>query len=273
MGKNYKDREAIIVDFSKRLRKERKRLKMTQKQLADEIGVDIKTIGNWEQCNTLPKKLDDALALCNLFECDIDYLFGRQKEKTKTATDICEATGLKAEAVKYLLDNKKYNWDADFLSFFMVHDNCPKILERVFRKGVTFDYIRMLKEKGAYERLKKIYIQTKIADHVDIFDKGEHEDRYKAELYSSIGKGVFSASEIKSLEFKDIVYEDEESGIAESISGPGIEMSFNYLYDADNMEKEYWIINYLFQGVVADYLKAVEITEDDYMDLMYKKRG
>lgn len=276
MGKNYKDRESIIVDFSKRLRKERKRLKMTQKQLADEIGVDIKTIGNWEQCNTLPKKLDDALALCNLFECDIDYLFGQQKEKTKAATDICEATGLKPEAVKCLLDKGKNTWNKDFLSYFVTHVNFSRIAERVTRNGTFTSFIRVLRGKGLFERVYQIYAKTRTwywesnMDDPEMFNRASHFEKFKQGIISSVNEGVFSEDEIKEFDL-DVEVVEGEYGIVHELDS-GIRKIFDCLYEADNIEKEYWIINNLFQQVIYSYLKIIDITEDEFIKACVEAR-
>ncbi len=52
---------------------------ITQKQLADEIGVKNYTVGNWEQGRTEPN-LEDLVAMANYFECSVDYLIGREDD-------------------------------------------------------------------------------------------------------------------------------------------------------------------------------------------------
>ena len=54
-------------------------LGMTQKQLAEKIGVKNYVVANWEQGRTEPS-LKDLIDLANLFECSIDYLVGREND-------------------------------------------------------------------------------------------------------------------------------------------------------------------------------------------------
>ncbi len=52
---------------------------ITQKQLAEYIGVRNYTIGNWEQGRTEPS-IGELVALANFFECSVDYLIGREDD-------------------------------------------------------------------------------------------------------------------------------------------------------------------------------------------------
>ena len=52
---------------------------LTQKELAEKIGVKNYTVGNWEQNRTEPS-LKDLIDLANFFECSVDYLIGREND-------------------------------------------------------------------------------------------------------------------------------------------------------------------------------------------------
>lgn len=52
---------------------------LTQKQLAEKIGVKNYTVANWEQGRTVPA-IEDLFALSDFFECSIDFLTGRTDE-------------------------------------------------------------------------------------------------------------------------------------------------------------------------------------------------
>lgn len=57
------------------LKKIRKSQKITQKQMADILGVDLKTVGNWELGKTAIK-LDDACRICRALRCTPNDLCG-----------------------------------------------------------------------------------------------------------------------------------------------------------------------------------------------------
>ena len=57
------------------LKQIRKAQKITQKQMADLLGVDLKTIGNWELGRTTIK-LDDACRICQALHCTPNDLCG-----------------------------------------------------------------------------------------------------------------------------------------------------------------------------------------------------
>ena len=69
------EHEDIINIFTENLRTKRKEKGYTQEQLADMLGVTVKTYRSWEQ-DTLPKTID-LINLSIILGCDIDYLLGR----------------------------------------------------------------------------------------------------------------------------------------------------------------------------------------------------
>ena len=81
---------------------------LTQKQLAEKIGVKNYIIGNWEQGRTEPS-VKDLIDLSNIFECSIDYLLGRENDfgqivlTANLSYDVSEVIGLYSN----LTDNKK----------------------------------------------------------------------------------------------------------------------------------------------------------------------
>ncbi|MBR2970853.1 MAG: helix-turn-helix transcriptional regulator [Clostridia bacterium] len=50
---------------------------LTQRELAEKIGVKNYTVANWEQNRTEPS-IKDLTDLADFFECSIDYLIGRE---------------------------------------------------------------------------------------------------------------------------------------------------------------------------------------------------
>ncbi|SCH20713.1 transcriptional repressor DicA [uncultured Clostridium sp.] len=90
----------IITIFSTNLKQKRKEKGYTQKQLADFLGVTLKTYRSWEK-NTLPKTLE-LINLSTILECDIDFLLGRIQSDTRFQAYIDRTYSLSADAFKKL---------------------------------------------------------------------------------------------------------------------------------------------------------------------------
>ena len=67
------------VRFSERLAELREERKLTKEKLAQELGVDDTTIGNWERARHEPV-LSHLLALADFFDVSMDYLVGLEND-------------------------------------------------------------------------------------------------------------------------------------------------------------------------------------------------
>lgn len=103
--KLYKMREKKHESFGSRLKKERKARYATQQEFADAIGASVESVRNWEQGWILPE-VGTLFRICDLLDCDLDYLIGRLEQKTHDETFIHNYTGLSEDAIKTL---HKYN--------------------------------------------------------------------------------------------------------------------------------------------------------------------
>lgn len=63
--------------FSERLKRLRKEKKLTQKELAEQIGISQKSYSHWETGKNEPS-LENLIKLVDLLEVSIDWLFGRE---------------------------------------------------------------------------------------------------------------------------------------------------------------------------------------------------
>lgn len=73
--KQYKESKMEI--FGRRLREVRKSKKLTQQQIADEIGVNRGSYSNWEKGKREPS-FENLIKLADLFEVSLDCLLGRE---------------------------------------------------------------------------------------------------------------------------------------------------------------------------------------------------
>ena len=63
--------------FGARLREVRKSKKLTQKELAEQIGIKQNSYSDWETGKNEPS-LENLVKLADLFEVSLDWLFGRE---------------------------------------------------------------------------------------------------------------------------------------------------------------------------------------------------
>ena len=63
-------------NFSENLKKIRKEYKLSQEQLADELGVTRQAISKWESSSAYPE-MDKIIALCDKFNLNIDDLLNQ----------------------------------------------------------------------------------------------------------------------------------------------------------------------------------------------------
>jgi|AGTN01.2.fsa_nt_gi Predicted transcriptional regulators len=65
----------------------RKNKGLTQKQLADHLGIDQTAISNWERGKGLPD-LANLVKLANFFDISLDYLMGRDQAEKHSSADL-----------------------------------------------------------------------------------------------------------------------------------------------------------------------------------------
>ena len=85
-----------------RIKRERKRTGMLQKDFAKEVGLSNQTYNNLE--NGLGSlRVEHLHKIAEYCGCDMGYLLCDYDNRTREVTDICEATGLSEEAVNVLI--------------------------------------------------------------------------------------------------------------------------------------------------------------------------
>ncbi|MBE9117100.1 helix-turn-helix transcriptional regulator [Lusitaniella coriacea LEGE 07157] len=64
-----------MSSVKEKLKQRRKLLNLTQKQVADRLGVTVTTVKNWEAGRYIPKLyLEQTKALCDLLKLSLDEL-------------------------------------------------------------------------------------------------------------------------------------------------------------------------------------------------------
>lgn len=54
----------------------------------------IRKIRNWQDGFSMPKTINELLSLCELFDCDVEYIIGKQRHFRNDSLDAIERTGL-----------------------------------------------------------------------------------------------------------------------------------------------------------------------------------
>ena len=178
-----------IHSFSKGLKRARKGKNWTQSDLAEKMDVSLETVRNWEQGRNPPSG-DKLLKLCDLFDCDMDYLFYRIDCKTHDIKFIHEQTGLSMEAIEkiesfqkeercnhwpiylsQMIESPEFDQMMSEIAIFMTHN---KIEARFLMQGKPFlaideidfetaqlwkasnTFSRILETLGQVQRMKEV---------------------------------------------------------------------------------------------------------------------
>ncbi len=151
--------------LGERIKKERGDKKLggmgiSQAKLAERLGLEIEsrqTIGAWESGKRKPP-LEVLEKMCEIFNCDLDYLTGRYECKTRGTTDIFELTGLSEKSCKTLSTLKNNHYAYIFVDLLL---QAPEeLLEKLSKKLLGYACVNQVvspavsKYKDDLERLK-----------------------------------------------------------------------------------------------------------------------
>ena len=135
------------MDFPKcRLKELREAAGLTQIELAEQLGMDVKTIRSLEKCQST--SLVTAAALAEHFNISIDYLLGLAEEKHVENKKISETTGLTDESIEVLrflnIHSKEPNnaaWDFNKLQLDTINKVLSSSETHCFDDREPEDYI------------------------------------------------------------------------------------------------------------------------------------
>lgn len=110
-----------------------KELRITQEELADRLGVSLKTVMNWEQGQAIPS-VETLMDLAEIYDCDLDYLTGRLDQKTHDLQFIHDQTGLSEKAIEKLQSfMTEPDWDQMERDFI---ESAPEIPEEKIHESI-----------------------------------------------------------------------------------------------------------------------------------------
>ncbi|MBO5279251.1 MAG: helix-turn-helix transcriptional regulator [Lachnospiraceae bacterium] len=95
----------MISGLAQRLQEQRTNANLSQKQVADAIGVAPSLISNYENESRVPS-LDKLKALAHLYKCSTDYLLGLDKTPIQTL-DVSMLNDEQRRLLQYFLQSIK----------------------------------------------------------------------------------------------------------------------------------------------------------------------
>ena len=102
------------------------------------LGVNPQAVKAWEKSkNGSDPKLKNLLAMCELYQCDLDYLIGRIEERTHDNKTACELTGLSERAV-IKIRNQQLNYPMSEILSRMIESDRFENLLTTFRIYLEF---------------------------------------------------------------------------------------------------------------------------------------
>ena len=88
----------MIAGLGERLQALRKERRLSQKEVADALGISAAVVSNYESGERTPS-LENLLSLSSFYRCSTDYLLGRDKQLSVTTIDVSR---LREEQIRLL---------------------------------------------------------------------------------------------------------------------------------------------------------------------------
>lgn len=142
---SWEDKRKPLYDkknIGTKIRKLRdKKLHLTRDEMAENLGVDSRTIAKWESGENIPSA-ERLTQICNEYNCDFEYLLGTQKQYRKETYSVQSLTGLSEKAIDILQErNSLYmNYDGDdYETWEGSYNIYAYILSRLIENGIIED--------------------------------------------------------------------------------------------------------------------------------------
>lgn len=120
--------------------------------IAEALHIERRTYGKWESGKSTPT-LDMVANICNIFDCNIDYLFGAEELIGFTPSAI--ASHYSTIDINIVDKARKDSDYRDFLNYFMYPDNCYALVQSTTRCAWK-DYLADIESENIGEPLKTL---------------------------------------------------------------------------------------------------------------------
>lgn len=168
MKYNY---QKAVTELPELLRKEREALDLTQQEIADLLpskkangeALDLKTYQRYEQGKVFPP-IQILCKLCELFNCEMDYLLFAQTYKVKEVGKASEVTGLSVKAIEELA-GLKGTMSGQFnriIDAFITWGAMPSLLTRIESEVMESAYLKPYIKTKRFKQIYSLYLQHKL---------------------------------------------------------------------------------------------------------------
>lgn len=147
----------------------------TQEKLTELLGISRDKLSKWENGVRFPD-LNELLKICDIFDCDLDYLVGRIEQPTHALQDISDITGLSTENIKQL---QKWNNNRSYEAFTEEYirsniDYLNNILESFPELLCRIDAVLMANKESSdrYRKTLCMEVALKLWNHITDQDSG-----------------------------------------------------------------------------------------------------
>lgn len=97
----------------------------SQEAISEELKIERRTYGKWENGTTIPT-IDKVADICNILDCNIDYLLGaKELIGISPAVIASQYSGISVKIIELANTDSNYR---DFLNYFMNPDNCRNLI-------------------------------------------------------------------------------------------------------------------------------------------------
>lgn len=218
----------------------------SQDSLASTIGVERRTIGNWELGKAIPT-LDKCVELCNVLECNIDNLLGAEELIGFSPSVIASHySHISIDIINYGLENENY---LTFLNFFMHPDNCSTLINSTALTAWK-DFQSKKDIVEIYDPLKTIILNTFQQYQAFTPINSHNKETYKQYICSALPEHKITFTSHKA---------DECLNIKSCISN----LTFKKLNLSSKSQNNYeifinYIVDYSFETLTAKVQLAVQ---------------
>lgn len=261
MGEITREYRKRVAD---RIKAERDRTGLTQKEFAKKVGIANQTYNNLEN-GIGSLKIEHLNKIAENCGCDMGYLLGDYENRTHEATDICKATGLSEEAVDILtLLNRWYNEDKDSFKGSIIYWNktsiCKVFLSLIDNIITSYDFDELFNGKENKEHKNRFPV-SKIARYIN--DRMEMEHTEENEHFALLSE-LFE----KYKDHNHILY-DKDTGHTMFVNNHfTIQQDIEEeLKERNYDEKEIHLMGNLTQGYLCGYYDMKKERKKDRFDI------
>lgn len=173
------DYSKAVKELPEILKKEREALELTQQNLADLLpskkangeSLDIKTYQRYEQGKLFPP-IQILCKLCELFNCEMDYLLCAQTHKVKEVGKASEVTGLSVKTIEELagLKGAMSGQFTRIIDAFITWGAMPSLLTRIESEVMESAYLKPYIKTKRFKQIYTLYLGLKLLPNENSYE-------------------------------------------------------------------------------------------------------